>query len=178
MPSFNTFWDPVFGQTLRCDATLPGFCVGTLSPLANCSAILGGPLTPAGTHVNNADLSVIVMGDTNAINTFGAVPVNGTFNFIGNGHNNQISGCENFIGDGDFNQISTALAGNFICGSSIVGGSGNIISDNGLHAACNSFIGGGIGNCVMGPKSFIGSGEANIIERRIIALLGAGRAIA
>ncbi len=138
--SWTTFCDPLAGQTLRSDSSGAGGNVGTLGVTAACSAILGGPIA-APTHTNNANLSVILMGDTNTINTF--IGVNGTFNTIANGHENQISGSFSSILNGETNNI---------CGEHNLIGSGfqNKIGDTPINScpASFSFIGGGSGNFI------------------------------
>jgi len=82
MSSFSTFCDPSTGQTVRSDFAT-GHDAGSV--FGNCAAILGGIPAVSPTNKNCSDLSVIVMGDCNHINTFGSPAANGCFNFIGNG---------------------------------------------------------------------------------------------
>ena len=99
MASFNTFCDPVVGQTLRSDFA-SGFDTGVIFGNA---AILGGIPSAAPTNVNCGDLSVILMGDTNTINTFSGV--NSKYSVIGNGTNNNAAGNYANIFNGDSHNL-------------------------------------------------------------------------
>ena len=151
-----------------------GNVAGTFAATVTDSTTLGGPLTATGSNINNSDLSVIIMGDHNCINTFASV--NGTYELIGNGccnvvygcHNaivngalNYTGGCYHFIGDGCKNNS----AGNF---SAVVNGLCNNLSGD------HSFIGNGRINNLAGNYSFIGGGELNGIGASC-STLGGGK---
>jgi len=149
--TYNVFCDPspASFQTLRTDDTT-GNNVGTV--FGGCSAILGGIPAAVPTNVNCADLSVILMGDSNTINIFSAGPpvVPGTYNIIGNGTNNVVAGTYNVIVDGDTNNIFGDF--NFV-------GTGQNNNINGAVAA----IVGGSRNTLNSQHSFIGAGELNLV---------------
>ncbi len=198
MATINTFCDPgTINQTLRVDGTnIAGSLTGA------CSAILGGPLSATGTHTNASDLSVIVNGFENVINTFGAGP--GAGNFIGNGccntlageysaivngrlnnvcgvhsginngYGNHILGDNSFVGSGTPNEVGSFVSGIAVGCASIVGGYNNGITDNGTTGANLSFIGGGSDNYVLGISSSIVGGAANQING-ICSNIGGGQ---
>src|SRR6185312_7715495 len=151
-PSYDLFCDPSFGQTVKTDCCT-GNNVGTIG--GNCSAIFGGDFTNS--HLNNADLSVILMGDTNTINTFGSIPVNGTYNTIGNGNNNTGAGFYLNIFNGHLNTAAGCYVG-------ISNGCTNNLGPLGATDSCYSDIGNGCENTNLGSFSTIANGFCNCIN--------------
>jgi len=174
--SLNIFCDPSGGtqsQSVRNDP-YSGLDSGTI--FGNCSAVFGGRPLSTPTNINCADLSAIIMGDCNVIDTFAADPP-GMYNTIGNGCKNVVAGlfttidngennCANgywlFMGGGLNNCIWSALGPNN--SSVVVGGASNFITDDGVSCpATYSFIGGGIENQIFAPNSYIGGGYSNLV---------------
>jgi len=168
MASYSLFCDPAFGQTLRTDC-VTGNNVGTIG--GSCSAIFGGVPSGSPTNVNNADLSVILMGDTNVINTFSGL-ANGMYNHIGNGcgntaagyfvnifngQGNTAKGCFVEVGNGCLNSVDQ-LGGVDSCYVAVGNGYAN--------AACGSFttVVNGCSNCASGSFLFMGAGYFNCID--------------
>ncbi len=160
--TFTVFCDPAQGQTLRYDVCGAN-PTGTIGGTACCSAILGGPTTNS--HTNNGDLSVILMGDSNAINTFGGV--HGRYNTVANGTVNNASGFFVNIFNGDTNN-------NEGCFTNIFNGTTNNISIFGAVDSCYNTIGNGDHNEVYGNFSTILNGNNNCITGNH-SLIGGGR---
>jgi hypothetical protein len=165
MPLFNIFCEPPgagnFGKSIRADATMPGFTTGGI-PAGNCSAILGGILNNSGgTHLICGDLSVILMGATNQINSFtqpGPVTVSSCFNSIFNGTGHHTAGCFSAVNNGNENNT-------YGCFTDIYNGNGNVITCSYITScdACYSAIGNGESNTVCGVFLNIFNGRQNLI---------------
>ncbi len=178
MPGTFVFCDPSGGascQAVYYDQTVPANTVGIITGV--CAQILGGIPAAAPTNNNNGDLSTILMGDINTINTFAAT--GGTFNTIINGQCNTIGGTP---------IAGTAVAAVF---SSIFGGSENCINTDLVTVTQYASIFGGQGSCIAagsdfaviaggcgqfggGQNSFIGGGALNIAGDRCTAVGGGG----
>jgi hypothetical protein len=109
---------------------------------------------------------------------------NGSGGFIGNGYQNTAGGANSGVLDGQYNQACDQLTGigtgaaNVIYNNGVAGAEESFIAagDTNFISQYRSFIGAGAGGYVAAPYAFIGSGSANTVGAGgIYAFVGAGR---
>ena len=180
--NLSPFCDPgTLCQTLRLDPNPPGTGLATGTITGINSAILGGPIP--GTHVNDADTSVILMGANNSIFNTAPPPPGTIYNLIGNGldnvvnnsafssiingDSNNVSGIHSTVVSGDVNQI---LGDHNIIASGVQNSISGVFATPGSLAASNSVIVGGSTNLIdttnitTTEHAIIGGGELNIVQ--------------
>ena len=173
----------VVGGTNNCITEDSIFAIvgggGTNCAAANYASVLGGSCNTASgqfSFIGGGGSTAVALGNIAAgdYSFIGAGYNNNAAcqaSFIGGGGNNTLNGLFSFVGGGDTNCIASSY-GPVSC-AVIVGGSKNVISDNGSGITADfTFIGGGCNNQAVTPFSFIGGGCNNTNFSEFSSIVG------